>query len=188
MAPAEGPIRNQGQIRRHAALILGTVGTHTASFDRLIRALDDLADIIEEQVVVQIGASRYMPQHAAFFESIAPDEFRQLMRSARIVVTHGGDTILEAIGLGIPTVVVPRRHAHREHIDDHQVHLAEALSKRGLVTWCEPDELTSVVMAGVPPMSAKIIGHGSRRQRLVDAIRDAIGPWDRPLSTLREDR
>ena len=122
-------------------MIFGTVGTHTAPFDRLVRALDDIARATSERVVVQTGSSRYTLRFAVGFALVSGGEFSQYMREARLIVTHGGDTVLEAIDLGKPVVVVPRRRSYGEHIDDHQVELTEALVARVLSP--VPNRMTS---------------------------------------------
>ena len=91
-----------------------------------------------------------------------------MMRDARVVVTHGGDTVLEAVALGLPVVLVPRRRAYHEHIDDHQVELAEALAQRGIVTWAEPDHLLAAVGRARPATQQPNVG------QLVETIRDAL--------------
>jgi beta-1,4-N-acetylglucosaminyltransferase len=149
-------------------VIFGTVGTHTAPFDRLVRALDALAAGTDEEVVVQWGASRYRPRAATGFAVASGERFDGFMRDARVIVTHGGDTVLEAIELGVPVIVVPRRQAYHEHIDDHQVELARALAARDLVTWSEPDGLAEAVARARPAAARANPGP------LIDAVRSAI--------------
>jgi len=131
-------------------VIFGTVGTHTASFDRLVRALDAVAGATSEPVVIQVGTSQHQLSAATGFATVTSREFSRFMQMARVIVTHGGDTVLEAIDLGVPVVLVPRRHAYGEHIDDHQVELAEALAARGLVTWAEPEGLAEAINLATP--------------------------------------
>jgi UDP-N-acetylglucosamine--N-acetylmuramyl-(pentapeptide) pyrophosphoryl-undecaprenol N-acetylglucosamine transferase len=58
------------------------------------------------------------------------------------VVTHAGaGTVLDLLRTGICPVVVPRRRARAEHVDDHQTELAELLRRRGLAHVREADEL-----------------------------------------------
>jgi UDP-N-acetylglucosamine transferase subunit ALG13 len=149
-------------------LIFGTVGTHTAPFDRLVRALDGVAGATSEEVVVQTGASRYPLRFASGFVGTSGEEFGRYMRRARIIVTHGGDTVLEGLDLGKPVVLVPRRHSHHEHIDDHQVELADALAVRGMVTVTEPENLLEAISR------AKAVAARSDARRLIEAIRGAV--------------
>jgi UDP-N-acetylglucosamine transferase subunit ALG13 len=149
-------------------VIFGAVGTHSAPFDRLVRALDDIAGATSEEVVVQTGSSRYRLRFAIGFAVTSSAEFERHMREARLIVTHGGDTVLEAIELGKPVVVVPRRRSYREHIDDHQVELAEALARRGLVTVSEPSDLPTAIQRAGP------VAVRSDPSRLIEAIRAAL--------------
>ena len=67
-----------------------------------------------------------------------------LLCAADVVVTHGGTgTILKLLTLGKPAVLVPRRAARQEHIDDHQAPVCAEFAARGLVLTREADALTS---------------------------------------------
>lgn len=46
-----------------------------------------------------------------------------------------------ALAVGHVPVVLPRREDHGEHVDDHQVDLANDLARRGLVIQVDPDDL-----------------------------------------------
>jgi UDP-N-acetylglucosamine transferase subunit ALG13 len=150
-------------------VIFGTVGTHDAPFDRLISALDDVAANVSEDVIVQTGTSRLHLRSATGISFIKGGEFGRLMQEARVIVTHGGDTILEAIDTGAAVVVVPRRRQFHEHIDNHQAELAEALAARGLVTWTEPDDLDDAIRRATPTRAR------SNPVELADSIRSAMG-------------
>ena len=55
------------------------------------------------------------------------------MREADVVVAHAGvGAALAACEVGRCPVLVPRRSAHGEHIDDHQTQIADELSGRGI--------------------------------------------------------
>jgi UDP-N-acetylglucosamine transferase subunit ALG13 len=63
--------------------------------------------------------------------------------SADVVVSHAGvGSTIEALDSGHFPIVVPRRAAFGEHVDDHQVPLAVDVAKRGLAIHREADELT----------------------------------------------
>ena len=134
-----------------------------------MRALDELAALGGEPVIVQLGASRHALRWATGFRAVTSREFVTIMREARVVVTHGGDTVLEAVALGLPVVLVPRRRSYHEHIDDHQVELAEALAERGIVTWAEPDDLRDAVARARPAVAQP------NAQQLVRSVRNALG-------------
>jgi UDP-N-acetylglucosamine transferase subunit ALG13 len=71
----------------------------------------------------------------------------RLLTSAQIVITHGGPaTIAEARAAGRIPIVVPRRVAYGEHVDDHQLAYARWLAAVGEVLLVEDvSQLTTTV-------------------------------------------
>lgn len=105
-------------------MIFVTVGTHEQPFDRLVKAIDDLkADgTLTEEVIIQTGFSTYIPQHCKWKKMYPFSRMQELVRDARIVITHGGpSSFLLAIRNNKVPVVVPRMRHFGEHINDHQV-------------------------------------------------------------------
>jgi beta-1,4-N-acetylglucosaminyltransferase len=107
-------------------MIFLTVGTQFP-FDRLVKAVDDLLDrgVIHEQVVAQIGDSKYQPRH---FESVAwlhKAAFDEHMQQASAIIGHAGmGTITMALERSKPLLAMPRRKKYGEVVNDHQVVLA----------------------------------------------------------------
>jgi UDP-N-acetylglucosamine transferase subunit ALG13 len=61
-----------------------------------------------------------------------------------VVVCHSGvGSALEALDAGHSPILVPRRRAHGEHIDDHQLQVAADLERRGLALVRDPGELST---------------------------------------------
>jgi UDP-N-acetylglucosamine transferase subunit ALG13 len=117
-------------------MIFVTVGTHTQSFNRLLKAVDELIakGKIKEEVIMQIGYSTYEPKHARWFRFTTHDEIEKLNKEARIIITHGGaGSILTALKYKKPTIVIPRLKKFDEHTDDHQLDLVKTLEKEGKV-------------------------------------------------------
>jgi UDP-N-acetylglucosamine transferase subunit ALG13 len=127
-----------------------------------------LAGATPEPVVIQMGSSQHQLRTATGFPAVTSQAFARFMQEARVIVTHGGDTVLEAIELGVPVVLVPRRQAYHEHIDDHQVELADALATRGLVTWSEPEGLDDAIKRAKPTDARP------NPAQLVNSIRSAL--------------
>jgi len=128
-----------------APVILVVTGTHHQPFDRLLRAADDIARELGELVVAQVGPSSLSLPHCAIHRSFPPGELEQRMEEARIVVIHGGtSSFLAARALGRRPIVVPRRRAHREHVDDHQVEFAARLPAEEAIV-AEPETLRAAV-------------------------------------------
>jgi UDP-N-acetylglucosamine transferase subunit ALG13 len=117
-------------------MIFVTVGSSKIPFDRLLRAVD--AAEFDEPLVVQHGASAVRPYGAECVDYLDHGRFVELVRDARVVVTHAGvGSIMTALGEGKRPVAVPRRASLDEAVDDHQVAFARRAGELGLVTLVE---------------------------------------------------
>lgn len=112
-------------------MIFATVGTHHDGFPRMLDALETLGDV---DLVVQHGYGR-SPTNARSAAPFLPfSEMAANFAAADVVITHAGvGSILMAVKHGHVPVVLPRLKRHREHVDDHQLELAERMMARGLV-------------------------------------------------------
>ncbi len=113
--------------------IFVSVGTHPQPFDRLLRELDGLLESgnLNAEIFAQSGACAYKPEHFRAKPFLSQKEYDRRMKEARIIIAHGGaGTIINALLLKKPVVVVPRLQRYGEHTNDHQLDLAEALAKR----------------------------------------------------------
>jgi beta-1,4-N-acetylglucosaminyltransferase len=113
-------------------MILVTVGTHSQGFDRLVKAADELASEIDEEIIIQYGCSQYIPKHANGIQWCTYDQMEELTEQARIVVGHAGSgTIITTLLKDKPLILVPRLSKFDEHIDDHQLELANIFQTSG---------------------------------------------------------
>jgi UDP-N-acetylglucosamine transferase subunit ALG13 len=156
-------------------LIFVTVGTHTAQFDRLVRAADAYARTTSEEIVVQRGASREETTIARSFAFCDSTEMDQLIREARVVVCHGADTILDVLRAGKPVLAVPRQERYGEHLNNHQVDFARALAEQGLVAVLEDPE--NGLAEAIERAPALAIPSVPKEPRLAVAIRDLLTDW-----------
>lgn len=122
-------------------MIFVTVGAQMA-FDRLIEWVDEWA-IAEgrRDVVAQIGPSSYQPRQIRVVPFMSPPEFRRRLAEADAIIAHAGmGSIINALELAKPIVVVPRLSALGETRNDHQVATARRLSEEGLVLEADSPE------------------------------------------------
>lgn len=91
-------------------MIFATVGSQEP-FDRLIRAVDEWARARgRSDVFAQIGNSTIRPRHIEFTNFLEPADFNRVIREATIIVAHAGmGSIISALEIGKPIVVMPRR-------------------------------------------------------------------------------
>ncbi|MDD4523903.1 MAG: glycosyltransferase [Methanosarcina sp.] len=113
-----------------------TVGNHNQGFDRLIKKMDEIAGKTDEQVIMQIGYTTYKPVNAEYFSFLESfEEILRLNREARVVVSHAGaGSIVTALKEKTPVIVVPRLKKYDEHMNDHQLEIAKAMSENKNVT------------------------------------------------------
>jgi UDP-N-acetylglucosamine transferase subunit ALG13 len=148
-------------------VILVTVGTNEARFDRLLEAVSTISS--GERIVVQHGASGIRPAGAECVDFLPFDALVELVREARAVVTHAGvGSILVALSQGKRPLVVPRRKRFAEAVDDHQVSLAERLARAGLVTLVEDP---ASQLAEAVTLASSTLEQRARPTALVDELR-----------------
>jgi UDP-N-acetylglucosamine transferase subunit ALG13 len=113
-------------------MILVTVGTNEASFDRLLEAIGRGAD--GEAVVVQHGPSAIRPPGAVCVAFMPYESLFEHARAARIIIAHAGaGSILLAAHAGKRPIVMARLQRYGEAVDDHQLAFAQRLDDAGLV-------------------------------------------------------
>ncbi|MCT3276696.1 MULTISPECIES: glycosyltransferase [Lactobacillaceae] len=114
-------------------MIFVTVGTHEQPFNRLIGAIDELVEDgrITEDVVVQYGYSTYKAPHCKSWQFIPYQQMWNLVKEARIVITHGGpSSFIMSLQMGKIPIVVPRQAKFDEHVNDHQLIFAKEVARR----------------------------------------------------------
>jgi UDP-N-acetylglucosamine transferase subunit ALG13 len=126
-------------------VILVTVGTNEARFDRLLEAVETLGE--GEEILVQHGPSAVRPRGAQCVDYLDFDEINEEMRRARVVIAHAGvGSVIVALMNDRRPIVVPRLARFGEAVDDHQVPFGRRLHEVGLVRLVEdPAELASAV-------------------------------------------
>lgn len=113
-----------------------TVGTHTQSFNRLLKKVDDLVGNgkIKEKVIMQIGNSSYRPKNVEWFSFTSFDRLKTIYKNSNMIITHGGaGSILNGLSNGKPVITVPRLKKFDEHVNDHQLDLVRILAEKGKI-------------------------------------------------------
>jgi beta-1,4-N-acetylglucosaminyltransferase len=161
-------------------MILVTVGNYVKPFDRLIKGMDELAGQIDEEVVMQTGHCTYTPKYAQHFRFTSGKEMLELTKAARVQVCHAGSgSILFALRLGKPLVVVPRRLKYHEVIDDHQLQLAGAVEKQGKLVVVHTATPEALLVAINKATTLENVGRtdAPEMQRLLGTLRGYIAEW-----------
>lgn len=113
-------------------MIFVTVGFQLP-FDRLVEAVDTWAGQHRRtDVYAQTGDSLYRVRHIQASPWLDPPQFRARLEAADAIVAHAGmGTILSALELGKPLLVLPRLARLTETRSDHQIATAREFAARG---------------------------------------------------------
>jgi len=156
-------------------VIFVTVGS-ADPFDRLIRAVDEwAASRRRSDIFAQIGKSRYEPRHIEAVRFLSPSEFRDRVRTARLVVSHAGmGSIITALEIGTPIIIMPKWARLGEHRNDHQVATARHFGqKQGIIeARDEQDLIVKLERAEAHSVPSRIASTAS--PELIAAIRSFI--------------
>lgn len=164
-------------------MIFVTVGTQL-TFDRLIKAVDGwAAQRGRTDVLAQVGPSDYAPSTIKVQKFMTPQECDQHMRAADVIVAHAGmGTILTALELGKPVLILPRRAALGEHRNDHQLATAQRFGELGSVSVAmdEAELMRKLDHIGQLGSAPRISPYAS--DRLIGALRSFIHGEARPAA------
>ena len=151
-------------------------------FDRLVRAVDGWAARCgRDDVVAQIGPTDWTPSHIRWKRFVDPDEYLDYCRQADRLVAHAGTgSILTALQMGKPILVMPRRASLRETRNDHQVATIERFrAMQGVEVAVDETELPLKLSEMTGDAYQPAIGRYAAPQ-LIDTIRRFIHGHDLP--------
>lgn len=117
-------------------MILVLLGTQNNNFNRLLNAIQENIDngVIDDEVVVQAGFTKFDSKDMKIFSMIDKEKFSKLQDDADLIITHGGvGSIISSLEKGKKVIVVPRLKQYGEHVNDHQIQIAERFKSLGYV-------------------------------------------------------
>ena len=156
-------------------MIFVAVGTQKFPFNRLLKGIDDLIEQgrLEGDIFAQIGHSDYVPRNYKYKDFLSKDDFQSCISDCEVLITHSGvATIIAGMKMEKPVVVVPRFARYAEHVDDHQLQIAESFSDKNLVLMCKNmDKLDVIVQDAKTHTFSKYV---SQKDRIVKTIRDYL--------------
>lgn len=143
-------------------MILVTVGTEKFPFHRLMCWIDVLIaqGILspeQEEIVVQYGNCTILPAGVSAYRVLPASQFKELIQRARLIISHCGEgTINTLFEQAKPFILVPRSFHFGEHLDNHQVELAEALATRDIPIAYAPADLIRFLAAPSSPFQSVV--------------------------------
>jgi len=118
-------------------LIFVTVGSQRFPFPRLFQMVDQLIRdrVITGKVIAQVGYTDYHSNNMVIRQFLQESEMKECIRSSDIIVTHAGiGTITQCLESGKKIIVVPRKRELGEHVDNHQIEIANVFRDKRLIT------------------------------------------------------
>lgn len=148
------------------------LGTQRFPFGRLVSAFNEM--IVRgvyqcNEVVMQSSVYDVQPLFS-HYGLISNEQFNAYINKAEVVVTHSGvNSIITCMELMKPLVIVPRLFQYGEHVDNHQLEIAELLeTKYGVIVVRDMSLLKEAIEAAKYHTYLPWVSH---RQSLLDAIR-----------------
>ena len=139
-------------------VIFITVGTQKFQFNRLLKEIDRLIEEekITEEVFAQIGYSGYKPKNYNYKDFIDRDEFEDIIKKCKIIITHGGTgSIIGAVKQRKKVVAVPRLKEFGEHVDDHQIQIVSEFESIGFIEAAQSVEMLGNTIANIDKLELK---------------------------------
>lgn len=132
-------------------LLFATVGA-TLPFDRLVTSVEKMQreGLIPERIIVQTGEGGVVPEGIETHETLDFDRVQELLKTASIVVCHGGTgSLITALRQGCHVIAMPRLADLGEHYDDHQSEITQAFADRGLISVARSEDELREALATV---------------------------------------
>lgn len=156
-------------------MILVTLGTNDKTFIRLIKKIEELKikGVIDGDVVVQAGFTKYESEHMQIFDLIDMDKFNELMSKCDLLITHGGvGTIVSGLKNGKKVIAVPRLAKYGEHVNDHQLQIIENFAESGFILASYEVDMLEETLLKLPQFEPK--QYTSNTENMVDLVRKNI--------------
>lgn len=163
----------QSTILGKRVVIFLTLGTQLA-FDRLVLAVDTVAETVDEEIFGQIGNATYVPKHFKAVQFMDQKEFDECFEKARIIIGHAGmGTILTAMRQEKPLIVMARQAALGEHRNDHQCATVEQLGRLPGIYVVETAEDIKEILSRAQ-LASMTQAASPARENLIRALRQEI--------------
>lgn len=122
-------------------MIFVTLGTQKQSFVRLLNEIEKCHILKDEEIVAQVGYTKYNGTKIKTFDFLEKEEFLKYIEKSEFVITHGGvGSIFDALLKDKKVLAIPRLKKYDEHVDDHQVEIVKKLSEEDYIVDYNPEE------------------------------------------------
>jgi len=151
------------------------LGTQKFPFNRLVKALNVLVEngtFTPQEIVMQsiIYEEKPLFSHVGI---IPIETFNSYLDNAEIVITHSGvNSIISSMNRNKPLIIIPRLKKFGEHVDDHQIEIAELMEQKfNVLIAKDTTQLFTLITKAKHHTYKK---YQSRNAELIEALRDKI--------------
>jgi len=117
-------------------LILILLGTQDKPFTRLLEVVDKAIKKgdIKEEVIAQIGFTKYSSENIKTFDLIPKDEYEKIISEADLIITHAGvGSILTGLKKNKKVIAAARLKEYGEHTNNHQLEILNEFNNKGYI-------------------------------------------------------
>ena len=113
-------------------MVLVTLGTQKEQFTRLLDLIEK--SNITGKIVVQAGHTNFDSKKMEIIDFVDYDKMSKLEDEADYIITHAGTgSVVGPLKKGKKIIVCARLKKYDEHVDDHQIELANVFENEGYV-------------------------------------------------------
>lgn len=156
-------------------MIFVTVGTQLP-FDRMIRTIDDWAAANgRTDVFAQIGPTKLRPRQIQYAAFLPADQCKQKILEAKVIIAHAGmGSIITALELGKPIIVMPRSGDLGEHRNNHQISTAQKFAEQGSIHVAMDENQLLKQLEQIDSLTIKGSVERQASPQLLAALRDFV--------------
>ena len=111
-----------------------SIGNAKQQFPRFFEIVDSVSLLLPKPVIIQSGHTDYHNVEFQVIPFIEMTQFAEFVAEAQLLILHSGaGSIIHAVQSGKKPIVIPRLSKYGEHVDDHQLELAQHLATAGKV-------------------------------------------------------
>lgn len=160
-------------------MIFVAVGTQKFQMNRLLKEIDNCIERgdITESVFAQIGNSSYQPKNYKYSTFLCKEDFEKRVKECSLLITHSGvATIIIGLKFGKPVIVVPRLAKYGEHVDDHQLQIADSFQELNFVIKCQDEsKLSEAIVEARSHKFDRYISHRDKMTETIEMFIDGLG-------------
>ena len=156
-------------------MILVLLGTKKLQFTRLLTSIENCLNkgYIKEEVFVQAGYTKYYTKKMNIVSFIDRERLSLLYDEAKYIITHAGTgSVVQGLKKNKKVIAVPRYKYLNEHVNNHQVELANVFSEKGYVKSCYVNDDLCEIVKGLNSFEPK--QYMSKKNEIIKCIDEYI--------------